>query len=64
MNLFRIGFAVTGFVLALISIAVNDRRLGWAAIAMLLASVVARLTLRRRLEARSNRADSDDGSSV
>ena len=57
MNLLRIGFAVVAFVLALISIAVNDNRLGWAAIAMLLASVFARLTLRKRMDLRSNEAD-------
>jgi hypothetical protein len=64
VNLLRIGFAVAGFVLALISIAVNDHRLGWAAIALLLASVFARLTLRKRMDSRSNGVDPDDSSSL
>ena len=64
MNLLRIGFAVAGFALALISIAVNDNRLGWAAIAMLLGSLVARLTHRKGMKPGPNGADSDDGSSV
>lgn len=64
MNILRIGFAVAGFVLALISIAVNDHRLGWAAIVMLLGSVFARLTLRKRMDSRSNEADPENSSSV
>ena len=64
MNVLRIGFAVAGFVLALISFAIDDDRLGWAAIVMLLASVFARLTLRKRMDARSNGSDSDDSSSL
>lgn len=59
MNFLRIGFAVLGFVLALISIAVNDHRLGWAAIAVLLVSLLARLTLSKRRDSRSNEVDSD-----
>jgi hypothetical protein len=51
-------------VLALISIAVNDVRLGWAAIALLLVSVLARLTLRKRTNSSSNEAGSDDSSSL
>ena len=64
MNLVRIGFAVAGFVLALISIALNDTRLGWAAIALLLVSLVARLTLRKRTDSRPNGAGSDMDSSL
>jgi hypothetical protein len=62
VNFVRIGFAVAGFVLALISIALNDSRLGWAAIAMLLVSVIARLTLRKRVDSTSDEADSDHSS--
>jgi hypothetical protein len=64
MNFVRIGFAVAGFVLALISIALNNTRLGWAAIAMLLLSLLARLTLRKRTDSRRNPADSDIDSSL
>ena len=62
MNFVRIGFAVAGFALALISIALNNSRLGWAAIAMLLVSVIARLTLCKRVDSTSDEADSDHSS--
>ena len=48
MNRVRLGFAVLGFTLALLSIALEEIRLGWAAIAALLVSVIARLLLRKR----------------
>ena len=48
MNRIRLGFAVLGFTLALLSIALEEIRLGWAAIAALLVSVIARLLLRKR----------------
>jgi hypothetical protein len=62
VNLLRVGFAVAGFVLALISIALDHHRLGWAAIALLLVSVLARLTIRTRTDTSSNQADSDHSS--
>jgi hypothetical protein len=43
-----LGFAVLGFTLALLSFALDEIRLGWAAIAALLVSVIARLLLRKR----------------
>ena len=64
MNRIRIGFAVVGFVLAVISIAVDDQRLGWAAIAALLVSVLARLTHRSRMDSSSTQSDSDGDSSM
>jgi hypothetical protein len=48
MNRVRLGFALLGFTLALLSIALEEVRLGWAAIAALLVSVIARLLLRKR----------------
>ncbi len=48
MNRLRLGFAVLGFALALLSLVLDDVRLGWAAIAVLLASLIARLILRKR----------------
>jgi hypothetical protein len=62
VNFVRVGFAVAGFVLALMSIALNDSRLGWAAIAVLLVSLLARLTLRKRMDSTSAEDDSDYGS--
>jgi uncharacterized membrane protein len=48
MNRLRIGFAIVGFVLALLSVALDDHRLGWAAIAVLAASLLIRLVRRKR----------------
>ena len=44
----RLAFAALGFVLAFASIALNDSWLGWAAIAVLLISLAARLISRKR----------------
>lgn len=54
MNRLRVGFALFGFVLALLSVALNDIRLGWAAIAVLLISLIARLILRKRVDRNSD----------
>jgi hypothetical protein len=48
VNRLRVGFALFGFVLAVLSVVLNDIRLGWAAIAVLLVSVIARLILRKK----------------
>ena len=48
MNRLRIAFAIIGFALAIISVAVEDVRLGWAAIAVLLLSLLVRLILQKR----------------
>jgi hypothetical protein len=64
VNFLRLGFAVAGFVLAVISIALNDEWLGWAAIALLLVSVLARLILRKRYDADSNEGSSGDSSAL
>jgi membrane protein implicated in regulation of membrane protease activity len=44
----RIAFALAGFVAALFSVALEDDRLAWAAIALLAVSLILRLVLRRR----------------
>lgn len=43
MNRVRIGLAIAGFALALLSVALDDHRLAWAAIALLAASLLIRL---------------------
>lgn len=48
MNYLRVGLALVGFVLALLGVAVDDVRLVWAAIAVLLGSLLIRLILRKR----------------
>jgi uncharacterized membrane protein len=43
----RIGLAVAGFAVALLAIALESHRLGWAAIALLLGSLIIRVLQRR-----------------
>ena len=47
-NRIRLAFAALGFALALAAIALNDSWLGWAAIALLLISLAARLITGKR----------------
>jgi len=53
VNRLRFGLAIAGFVLALMSVAVDDSRLGWGAIVLLAASLVLRLVLRKGENTRS-----------
>ena len=46
--LVRLGLALVGFMLALLAIAFDDHRLGWAGIALLAGSLIARLLQVRR----------------
>jgi hypothetical protein len=48
MNRLRLGLAVAGLLLAAVSVAREDHQLGWAAIALLTASLIARLLVRKR----------------
>jgi len=48
VNHLRLGLAICGFVLALLGVALNDLRLAWGAIAVLLGSLILRLILRKR----------------
>jgi len=48
VNYLRLGLALCGFALALLGVAVDDVRLVWAAIAVLLGSLLLRLILRKR----------------
>lgn len=43
----RIGLALAGFAMAILAIALEDHRIGWAAIALLLGSLIVRLLQRR-----------------
>jgi hypothetical protein len=43
----RIGFALAGFGAALFSVALDDRRLGWVAIALLVIALILRLLDKR-----------------
>ena len=43
----RIGLALAGFVVAVLAIALEDHRIGWAAIALLIGALIVRLIQRR-----------------
>lgn len=44
----RLGLSLTGMVVAVIAIMLNDRRIVWGAIALLAASLLLRLVIRSR----------------
>jgi len=48
MQTAKLGLAMAGLVFAAAAVALDDARLGWAAIALLAASLVVRLIIRRR----------------
>jgi uncharacterized membrane protein YfcA len=48
MSQLRIASVVAGFVAALLSVALDDQRLAWMAIALLTVSLIVRLILRKR----------------
>jgi uncharacterized membrane protein YfcA len=48
MSRLRIAAALAGFVAALLSVALDDTRLAWMAIALLTISLILRLILRKR----------------
>jgi len=53
VNHLRLGLAGCGFVLAILGVALDDIRLVWGAIAVLLGSLVLRLILRKRANGNS-----------
>ena len=48
MRYARLGLAVAGFIAALLSIALDNRQIGWGAIALLTGSLILRLLGRKR----------------
>ena len=53
MSHLRMGLALCGFVLAVLGVAMDDVRLVWGAIAVLLASLILRLILRKGVNGNS-----------
>ncbi|HEX3233746.1 MAG TPA: hypothetical protein VHR41_06090 [Gemmatimonadales bacterium] len=47
MNRLRLGLALAGIALAVVAVALDQGRLGWAAIALLAGAVIVRLLQRR-----------------
>jgi uncharacterized membrane protein YfcA len=56
MSQLRIAAALAGFVAALLSVVLDDKRLAWLAIALLTVSLILRLILRTR-ESRQRETD-------
>lgn len=56
MSQLRIAAVLAGFVTALLSVALDDKRLAWMAIALLTVSLILRLILRKR-ESRQSETD-------
>lgn len=48
MNALRLGLSLAGFVLAVLSITLDDRRLVWGAIALLAGSLLLRILQRNQ----------------
>ena len=48
MTLVRLGLSIAGFVVAVLAVALEDRQLGWGAIALLIGSLIVRLLQRGR----------------
>jgi hypothetical protein len=48
INRIRLALSLTGMVLAVLAIMLNDRRVVWGAIALLAASLLLRVVARRR----------------
>jgi hypothetical protein len=48
VNQLKLGLALAGLLLAVVSVAREDRRLAWGAIALLTGSLIVRLLIRKR----------------
>jgi hypothetical protein len=57
VNHLKLGLALAGFMLAVLSVAYDERRLGWAAIALLVGSLALRLWLRKRNDSHPGQDD-------
>jgi hypothetical protein len=53
MNALKIGLALAGFLVALVSVALDNRRIAWGAIALLIGSLICRILIRKRESAES-----------
>jgi hypothetical protein len=51
LNHVRLGLSLSGMVVAVVAIMLDDRRIVWGAIALLAASLILRLIIRKRRSA-------------
>lgn len=54
MNQLKLGLALAGLLLAVVSVAREDRQLAWGAIALLTGSLIVRLLIRKRQDGNSD----------
>ena len=48
LNQVRLGLSLSGMIVAVVAIMLNDRRIVWGAIALLAASLMLRVVIRRK----------------
>ena len=48
LSIVRVGLSLAGFAVALLAVALENRQLGWAVIALLIGSLIVRLLQRSR----------------
>ncbi len=61
MNTLRLVLALAGFVVALVSVALDNRQVAWGAIALLIGSLICRILLRKREKSDARSIQDCDG---
>lgn len=61
LNALRIGLAWAGFVVAFVSVIVDNRRIAWGAMALLIGSLICRILVRKRENSSSGSVHDCDG---
>ena len=61
LNALRIGLAWAGFIVAFVSVALDNRRIAWGAMALLIGSLICRILVRKRENSDSRSVHDCDG---
>lgn len=61
LNAFRIGLAWAGFVVAFVSVVLDNRQIAWGAMALLIGSLICRILVRKRENRDSGSVQDCDG---
>jgi hypothetical protein len=61
LNALRIALAWAGFVVAFVSVALDNRRIAWGAMALLIGSLICRILVRKRENSESGSVQDCDG---